>query len=148
MKRLIVILAALFVCKAAQAAVQPVSLPFSVSASSTGIASSTITVTVTTPTSSGFYSTGYSNYVSHLRIEQYAAGTLTGGATPLTCTTTNLPGNPTFKFPTAMATGTVSVLDIALDNPLAPSVSGNIAVSCPGATNVIWNILLVYYPAP
>lgn len=147
MKRFIMLLAVLLTCKFAQAAtstVQPFVLPAVVSVSSISLTSSAATVTISTPTGIGAYSTGYYNYLSHVRIEMYAASALTGGATPTTCTTTGLQ-SLAFKMPTALAVGALYIVDLPLDNPLQAAQASNVVISCPATTNVIWNIVGTYY---
>jgi hypothetical protein len=149
MKKILMIIAAILLCKlSAQATstIQPFVLPTAVSISSTAIAGAGATVVITTPTAVGVYSTGYYNYIAHLHIEMYATGTLTGGATPVTCTTTNLPGNPVFKFPTAAATGTMYVVDQVFDNALQSTAGGtNTTIVCPATASVIWNVQVNYF---
>ncbi len=124
---------------------QPVSMGYSLIASSVTAAAGLATVTISTPVATS-YSTGLNTYITRIHIEMYAAGTLTGGATPVTCTTTNLPGNPVFKFQTAEATGTDQIIDLPFDIPLQASNSAlNTVVSCPATASVIWNIIVGYY---
>ncbi len=123
---------------------QPTTLPPSVSVSSVSTAAGQASITITTPTSVGPYSSGQYTYISHIHVEMYATGTLTGGATPVTCTTTNLQ-SLALKFPTAAATGTVSVVDMALDNALQGTQGSNVTITCPATASVIWNVVLTYF---
>lgn len=146
MKRFILILAAVLLGKMSAHAVtpQPVALPPSVVTSSFTLAGGTATVTASTPTSVGPYSSGYYNYISHIHLEMYATGTLTGGATPVVCTTTNLNGIKIY-LPTAAATGSETVIDMPLDNPMQGTQASQVTLSCPGQPSVIYNLILTYY---
>lgn len=149
MKRFILILGLLALAKMPGYCLtpQPVALAFSTSASSVTAAAGIATVTISTPVATA-YSTGVNTFVTHIHIEMYATGTLTGGATPVTCTTTNLPGNPVFKFQTAEATGTDQIIDLDFASPLMATNSAlNTVVSCPSTASVIWNIVVNYYQA-
>jgi hypothetical protein len=123
---------------------QPTTLPPSVVTSSFTLAAGTATVTASTPTAVGPYSLGYYNYISHIHVEMYATGTLTGGATPVVCTTTNL-NSIKIYLPTAAATGSETVIDMAFDNPIQGTQGSQVTVSCPGQPSVIYNVLLTYY---
>lgn len=153
MKKYIAIIGFLFVSSYAFAGgtsmPSPIVVPTSSIISSATVAvDGGVTVIVSSPTSGvGPYSTGYYNYITNIHIEMYAAGTLTGGATPNTCTTTNLPNNPTFKFPTASATGTTVVTDMQFANPLQANQASQVTIVCPLATNVMWNVIVGYYQA-
>lgn len=122
----------------------PTMLPPSIVTSSFTATAGTATVTITTPTSVGPYSAGQYTYISHIHIEMYAGATLTGGAIPVTCTTTNL-GGTVFKLPSAAATGTVIVLDMPFDNPIQGLQGSNVAISCPGQPSTIWNVIVNYF---
>lgn len=123
----------------------PVTLPYATMASSVTAAAGIATVTISTPVATT-YSTGVNTYITHIHIEMYATGTLTGGATPVTCTTTNLPGSPVFKFQTAEATGTDQIIDLDFATPVQASNSAaNTVVSCPSTASVIWNVVVGYF---
>ncbi len=122
----------------------PTTLPPSVVTSSFTLVAGTATVTVSTPTSIGAFSSGYYNYISHIHLEMYATSTLTGGATPVTCTSTNL-GGLTLNLPTAAATGTVYLLDMPFDNAMQATQGSQVIITCPGRPNVIYNLIVAYY---
>ncbi len=125
----------------------PVTLPYATMASSVTAVAGVATVTISTPAATT-YSTGVQTFITHLHIEMYATGTLTGGATPVTCTTTNIPGNPVFKFQTAEATGTDQIIDLDFATPIqATNAAANTVVSCPSTASVIWNIMVGYFQA-
>ncbi len=126
---------------------QPVVLPYATMASSVTAAAGIATVTISSQVAT-VYSTGLNTYITHLHIEMYATGTLTGGATPVTCTTTNLPGSLVLKFQTAEATGTDQIIDMDFASPVqASNPAVNTVVSCPSTASVIWNIVVGYYQA-
>ncbi len=102
-------------------------------------------VTLSTPTTPSTSSSGYYNYISHIHIEMYAVSTLTGGATPVNCTTTNLPTTPVFKFQTAEATGTEQTLDMDFAYPIQANQGFQVVITCPATSNVIWNMVVTYY---
>lgn len=127
---------------------QPVTITPSVIVSSVSVSGGQAQVLVTSPTTTSPFSTGYSNYITNIHIEYYAAGTLTGGSTPVTCTTTNLPSGMVLKFPTAEATGTEAVTDMQFANPLQVNSGSQFTLTCPGTASVIWNVEVGYFTAP
>lgn len=147
MKKLLFVLSLTLVTTKVHAAYNPwsVAVAPSVTISSTSAAAAGALVTITTAPNSGPFSTGLNTYLSHIHIEYYATGTLTGGATPVVCTTTNLPGNPSFKFPTAEATGVELIEDMDFSNPIQTTSPGNITISCPGTASTLWNIVATYF---
>lgn len=103
-------------------------------------------VVTSTPTAATVYSSGQYVYVTHIHIEMYATSTLTGGATPVTCTSVNISGTPKWLFPTAQATGVSYVIDEDFSNPLQSITANNaININCPATTNVLWNAFVSYY---
>lgn len=111
--------------------------------SSVTVAGALAVSSATASTSNGF---AQFNYITNVHIEMYATGTLTGGATPVTCTSSNIPGNPVWKFPTAAATGTVTITDMQFANALKSTTSNTVtSITCPATASVIWNITLGYY---
>lgn len=126
--------------------------PLSITVTPTVVASSTTLLatgvgssSTTTPSGGGPFTTGYSQYLTHIHIEMYATGTLTGGATPVKCFTLGLPTQQFFLFPTAAATGTTTVIDIPYDNPVQGNPGSIVNLTCPGAASVLWNIALTYF---
>lgn len=106
-----------------------------------------VTVIASTPTSVTYTGSADNyNYITDIHIEAYSTGTVVGVQAPIVCTTTNLPGNPTFNFPTSLSTGTVNFYNIDYVFPLRSSVVGTqTTVTCPATHDVIWNIILNYY---
>ena len=85
------------------------------------------------------------HYITRIEITLYNSAARTGGATPVTVTTTNLPGSPAFTFPSAGAVGTVDRLIIEPSKPLKSSVvNTNTTIVCPATTGVIWRINVAY----
>ncbi len=89
------------------------------------------------------------HYITLVEIIRYAAVAITGVATPLLVTTTNLPGNPVFDFQTAGAIGTS---ERQLWNPnkaLKSSVVNTVStIVCPATNGVIWRVNVWYVAAP
>jgi hypothetical protein len=150
MKKYLLLLAALLGlslnAQAATSTASPVILPTVLTVSSSTAVGTLFNLTVTTPTFNvGAYSSGYYNYVTYVHIEMYAAATLTGGATPVVCTFSNWPGSPTPRFPTALATGSMYVLDMPFAFPASATVSSQVMLSCPATASVVWNASIQYY---
>jgi hypothetical protein len=149
MKRFILILAGIIVymqMPVSAVTSLPSTLPPAITVSSvTALASAIATVTITTPTSVGPYSTGNYTYITHLHVVAYATGTTLGSATPVTCTLTGVTGSPILRFPTAMAIGTQTVIDLAFDNALQSTIASNVVISCPATAGVMWDMLVAYY---
>jgi hypothetical protein len=127
----------------------PVYLLPSVSISSVAVSGAGATATVPVPGGVGVFSTGYFNYITHIHIEMYAVAALTGGVTPVTCTSTNLQGSMAWKFPTAAAIGTTTIVDEDFASPLTSSTAGAVStVVCPATANVIWNVVVNFTQTP
>lgn len=120
--------------------------PTTITVSSVTAAAGIATVTISSPSlTSPTYGTGPLTYIAHVRIEMYATATLTGGATPVTCTSTNL-NSRVWKFPTAAATGTTTVFDEDYSYAVqAPNSAISTVISCPSTASVIWNVSVSYY---
>lgn len=108
--------------------------------SATGAAAAAVTLTLPAPGAS------LRQYITRIQIIQYAAGALTGGATPVTVTTTNIPGTPTFTFPTAQAIGVNYEQNVEPSKDIE-AILDNTAVTivCPATTSVIWRVNVWYY---
>jgi len=112
----------------------------------TAVGASGAAVTLTLPAVSGMY-----HYLCCLQITQYAAAATTGAATPVTVTTTNLPGSPAFTFPTALAIGTENQQVVQPHALLQSSAVGTATtVVCPATTGIIWRVTAWYgaFPGP
>ena len=113
-----------------------------ISVTATAAAGSAATLTVPAPAA------GLFAYLAWLQIVQYAAGALTGGATPQLVTTTNLPGNPVFTFPTALAIGQTSVQQMEGNGAVkAAAAATAITVVTPALANCIYRLNALYYVA-
>ena len=110
----------------------------------TAVGASGAAVTLTLPAVAAQF-----HYITFIEIVKYAAAALTGAATPVTVTTTNLPGTPAFTFTTAGAIGT-SERDIYNPNKAIKSAVVNTATTivCPATTGVIWRVNVWYVASP
>lgn len=89
---------------------------------------------------------GLTNYVTYVEIEMYAAGLRLGLAGPVTCTSSNLPGNPSFTMDTAQSLGVVIARPYMFQSPLKSiDPSQPTTVSCPSTAGLIWRINMFYY---
>lgn len=87
-------------------------------------------------------------YITYISIQMYAAAALTGGATPVKATTSNLQGTPTFLFPTALAIGQLWEEKYEGNAPIkATAAATGITFTLPATTNVQWNITVEYFVA-
>lgn len=145
MKKMLAAVILLLGTQLGHAAMQPVVISPSVVVSSAGTNGTQVTVLLSSPVARSANSSGEYLYVTNMHLEMYAVSTLTGGATPVVCTVTNLPGNLTFKFPTAAATGTMQIVDIQFANPLQATQGAQVTLVCPATTSVIWNNTLAYF---
>jgi len=108
----------------------------------TAAAGSGVTLTIPAPAAGVF------NYLQYLSIVLYAAAALTAAATPNLVTTTNLPGNPVFTFPTAGAIGTITEEKYEGGVPIKGSAAAtSITVVCPAFTSGIWRVNAAYFRA-
>ncbi len=91
---------------------------------------------------------GLFHYITSIDIELYSTAARTGSATPWLVTTTNLPGDPVWNFPTAGAIGTIDRLVMPLDSPLRSSVANTATtIVAPAATGGIWRLNISYFTA-
>ncbi len=124
----------------------PVAITPTLTVSSSTAVQTAMNLTVSSPTANvGAYSAGYYSYITHIHLEMYAAGTLTGGATPVVCTTTNLSSALTWRFPTAQATGVQFIVDEQFDNPIQVTQGAQMMISCPATASVIWSGHVAYF---
>lgn len=86
------------------------------------------------------------HYIQTIKITKYAVAALTGIATPIVVTTTNLPGSLAFTFGTAQAIGTTLTEDlVGIDALRSTVVNTATTIVCPATTNVIWRVNVFYY---
>jgi hypothetical protein len=110
--------------------------------SETNVGASGAAVTLTVPAPNG----GLFAHLVWAEILMYAVAALTGGATPVTVTTTGLVDDPAFTFPTAQAIGLVYKQE--LKGPVKGSTADTaLTIVCPATTNVIWRVNAVYFYA-
>lgn len=124
--------------------VRNVPVPASLVATGVGASGAGVTITLSAVASQFHYITG-------IQIQMYAVAALTGGATPVQCTTTNIPNTPVTDFPTAAAIGTMVTSNVFQSSSLpvkSTTVNTNTTVVCPATTNVIWVVTATYYAAP
>jgi hypothetical protein len=109
-----------------------------------GAAGAAVTLTIAAP------GAGLRQYLTYLRIVRYATVVLTANATPVTITTTNIPGTLAFTFPAdAAAVGTVFTYQEDFAYPLATSAQNTtVTIVCPVTTGVIWRVTAGHYVAP
>jgi len=99
-------------------------------------------VTLTLPAAGA----GLFHYVTAIDIQLYATAARTGAATPVTVTTTNLPGSPAWHFPTAQAIGAIDRYDVPLASPIKSSAANTATtIVCPVATSGLWRVNVGYY---
>ncbi len=109
-----------------------------------GAASAAVTLSLPTP------GAGLRHYLTYLSINRFAAATLTAAATPVTVTSTNLPGTLPFSFPAeAAAQGSMFPWREDFAYPLAASAMATpTTIVAPATTGVIWRVTAGYYVAP
>jgi hypothetical protein len=91
---------------------------------------------------------GQFHYITTIQIELYATAARTGSATPVSVTSTNLPGSPAWQFDTAQAIGNTIRRDMTFSGPLKSSVVNTATtIVAPVATTGIWRINVFYYTA-
>jgi hypothetical protein len=89
-------------------------------------------------------------YLTSLSINRFAAATLTPAATPISITTTNLPGALAYSFGAeALAQGALDRMREEFGHPLAASNQNTaVTIVAPATPNVIWRMTAGYYVAP
>lgn len=113
-------------------------------ATTVGAAGAATTLTIASP------GAGLRHYITYLRIVRYAAAVLTASATPVTITTTNLPGTLAFTMPADAATlGSVFSYQEDFAYPVVSNAQATATtIVCPATTGVIWRVTAGYYVAP
>jgi hypothetical protein len=89
------------------------------------------------------------HYISEIRIERYATVVNTASATPITVTTTNLPGSLAWLVDNGADTlGSLTDKVITPAVPIKSSVAGTATtIVAPASTGVLWRINVHYYVA-
>jgi hypothetical protein len=108
--------------------------------STTGVAGAAVTATLPAPVA------GQSHKIIAVEITMYNTAARTGTATPVTVTTTNIPGTWAITFPTAGAIGTTVVYQMQVSPHEIEVVTTGAAstIVCPATASVIWRITVVY----
>lgn len=93
---------------------------------------------------------GLRHYLTYLSINRFAASALTAAATPVTITTSNLPGSLAFSFEAdGAAQGTMVRWREDFAFALAAITTNSAtAIRCPATTGVIWRITAGFYAGP
>lgn len=112
----------------------------------TGAAAAAVTLTLAAP---GAGLRHYLTYLSMVRVNGTASA-LTASATPVVCTTTNLPGSLAFtRAADALAAGAADHWREDFTFPLMSSLQNTATtIVCPATTGVIWRVTAGYYVAP
>lgn len=91
---------------------------------------------------------GQFHVIQAIEIVKFYVANINGTATPVTVTTTNLPGSLAFTFGNAGAIGTVdnSSFKLYSELKLQSSVANTpTTIVCPATTNIIWRVNVFYY---
>lgn len=90
------------------------------------------------------------HYVDSIEIVLYSTAARTGSATPITCTSTNLLGNPAWTWGTAAAIGTTDFRQLYNANRPIRSAAVNTATTivCPAVTGGLWRMNVAYSTSP
>jgi hypothetical protein len=112
----------------------------------TGAAAAAVTATLAAP---GAGLRHYLTYLSMTRVNGTAAA-LTASATPVVCTTTNLPGSLAFtRAADALAAGAADHWREDFAYPLMSNAQATATtIVCPATTGVIWRVTAGYFVAP
>jgi hypothetical protein len=110
-----------------------------------GAAAAAATLTLASP------GVGLRHYMTYLRIVRFASAALTASATPVTITTTNLPGSLAFTCAAdALQLGQRDIV-VAEDfaYPIAASAqNAATTIACPATPGVIWRVTAGFFVAP
>lgn len=110
----------------------------------TGVSGAATTLTLTAP------GAGLRHYITYITINRFAAAVLTAAPTPVSITTTNLPGGLAFSFEAdAAALGTMIRWREDFAYPLAATAQNTATtIVCPTVTGVIWRVTAGFYVGP
>jgi len=88
---------------------------------------------------------GQFHIITLIEVVLYAANNKSGVATPLTVTTTNLPGSLSWVFPTSLQTGLTAEKRYTPTIPLKSSVANTATtIVCPATANGLWQVNVLY----
>lgn len=118
-------------------------VPADLAVQAVGAAAAAVTLTI--PAAGA----GLFHYIDVIEIHLYNTAARTGAATPVTVTSTNLPGNLSTLFPSAGAIGTLERYAYSGDRPIR-SAAANTATTivCPAVTGALWHAKVVYSTGP
>lgn len=117
-------------------------VPDDLCVNATGAAAAAVTLTIPGVV-------GQFHYIDSIEITLYSTAARTGAAAPITVTTTNLPGNPTWPFETAGAIGTAIRYSLSANAHIKSASAGaNTTIVCPAVTGGLWNVKVFYRTAP
>lgn len=105
-------------------------------------ASGGIGATLTLPAVSGLF-----HYITNIKIEKFAAATLTAGTVPVLVTTTNMPGSRVYSIEaSAQVQGSMVKEREDATTPIKSSAAGTATTFvAPSTPNVVWRISVDYY---
>lgn len=107
----------------------------------TNTAAAAAACTLTLPAIAGQF-----HYITSIQINGYATAAVTGTATPVLVTSTNLPGSPVWTFARARAVGTTDIQ--GLTGPLrSTTLNTATTIVCPATTSILWRVTATYYGA-
>lgn len=111
---------------------------------SIGAAGAATTLTLAAP------GAGLRHYLTYLSVNRFAAAALTASATPVTVTTTNLPGALALSFAAdALGLGQLDRWREDFAFPLVASAPNTATtIICPATTGVIWRVTAGFYTGP
>lgn len=116
--------------------------PNDLGVSAVGAAAAALTVTL--PAVAGQF-----HYIDTIEITLYATTAGTGGATPSTVTSTNLPGNTAWTFPSGRAIGTNYNYVLSANSPIRSGAAGTATtIVCPATTGALWRVNVFYRTRP
>lgn len=110
-----------------------------------GAAGAAVTLTLAAP------GVGLRHYLTYLHIFRFPTALLTAAATPVTITTTNIPGSLAFSCSADAAAQGAGSIVIQQDwaYPIRTSAQNTATtIVCPATTNVIWRVTAGYFVAP
>lgn len=109
----------------------------------TGVGAAAAAVTLTLPAVASQF-----HYIARIEITAYSTVARVGGVTPVTVTTTNLPGSPAFTFASAATVGTTDRYVIELGPSWRSSVVNTATtIVCPATASIIWRVNVIYSSA-
>jgi len=110
-----------------------------VAISSTGVSGAAVTATI--PVVAGNF-----HYINLVKVVMYNTAARTGGAVPVTITTTNMRGSPSMIFDSAGNVGNSQEREWRFSNSFKSLLAGTITtIICPATPSVIWQVIVFGY---